>query len=74
MRKLERDGTPLSAGAWGTGLGGNEVGPGDMRDKGCSLPVHGARLACMMPGGGQPAGLRRGLPTALERNEWEAFL
>lgn len=37
MRKLERGGAPLSAGAWGTRLGGSEVGPGGTRDKGRSL-------------------------------------
>lgn len=54
VRKLERGGRPLSAGAWGTRLGGSEVGPGDTRDKGRSLGA-----LSVMPGGGQPAGLSR---------------
>lgn len=56
MRKLERGGTPLSAGAWGTGLGGSEVGHAGQRPQ----PPCPRSVLSTMPGGGQPAGLRRG--------------
>lgn len=65
MRKLGRGGEPLSAGAWGTGLEAATARWGQASG-GTKAAASMPTAISIMPGGGRPAGLRRGLPATLE--------